>query len=279
MGGFPNFGYLNKFRSPAPHQLFKAQGGNLPPSPLGPPGFDRYTQYDSSLLYKQGGALSLSLLHLVVDFFNWLQIQDIVFRVRHTPGCLNVIVDGLSRPNQPIPTEWSLNPEIVNRIFQFLGDSRDGHVCVSPPLPPTSVHVGEINVHVSADSSAQQDNSEASGHPSSRSDTNGSLMAVTAMVPTPTSTLLGLPTIFPYRRDLLSQESQEFISDGKLYHLHAWRLSCDTTKQQDFQMRSLGLPKHLGDPQPIICTTTGGFASLTGPQGKNMIRLIPQLLR
>ena len=37
------------------------------------------------------------------------------------PGCLNVIADCLSRPNQPISTEWSLHSEIVNRIFKFWG--------------------------------------------------------------------------------------------------------------------------------------------------------------
>ena len=44
------------------------------------------------------------------------------------------------------------------------------------------------------------------------------------------------PRFFPYRRDLLSQHG--YISSSMLYHLHAWRLSCSTTKLQDFQ-RSL----------------------------------------
>ena len=82
---------------------------------------------------------------------------------------------------------------------------------------------------------------------------------------------------FPYRRDLLSQ--QGYISSGKSYHLHAWRLSCSTTKQQDFQRRSLSSPQLLGDPLKIECTTTGGYASLTGPQGKYLIHLVPQLLK
>ena len=42
------------------------------------------------------------------------------------------------------------------------------------------------------------------------------------------------PRFFPYRRDLLSQ--QGYISSGK---------SCSTTKQQDFQRRSLSLPQLL----------------------------------
>ena len=36
------------------------------------------------------------------------------------------------------------------------------------------------------------------------------------------------PRFCPYRREILSQ--QEYVSSGKSYHLHAWRLSCSTTK-------------------------------------------------
>ena len=62
---------------------------------------------------------------------------------------------------------------------------------------------------------------------------------------------------------------------GKSYHLHAWRLLCSTTKQQDFQGRSLSLPQllHVGVPPQIECTMTGGYASLPGLQGEDLIRL------
>ena len=78
---------------------------------------------------------------------------------------------------------------------------------------------------------------------------------------------------FQYRNDLLSQ--QGYISSGKSYHLHTWRLLCSTTKQQDFQGRSLSLPQllHVGDPPQIECTMTGGYASLPGLQGEDLIRL------
>ena len=72
------------------------------------------------------------------------------------------------------------------------------------------------------------------------------------------------PLVLPYRRDLLSQQDQKYISDGKSYHLHVWRLSCDTTKQQAFQTRSLGSRQLLGGPQPIACMMTDGAASPDG---------------
>ena len=86
---------------------------------------------------KQGWTHSLTLL-LVVDLFMWLQAQDIVLRARHIPGCLNVIADCLSRPNQPVSTEWSIHSDKFLTIFKFWG-----HVCQSPKYPPTSVHVSD----------------------------------------------------------------------------------------------------------------------------------------
>ena len=162
-------------------------------------------------------------------------------------------------------------------------------------LPPSSVHVsdsratstgggcsvsglvGDFDVHVSSISPAQQGYSETTVNTGGRSDSDIPLVAKTVMVSKPTSSLCG--PLFPYRRDLLSQQDQRYVSDGKSYRLHAWRLSCDITKQQAFQTRSLGLPQHPGDPQQIACTTIGGSASPDGLQGSDLIRLTPQLLK
>ena len=75
------------------------------------------------------------------------------------------------------------------------------------------------------------------------------------------------PLVLPYRRDLLSQQDQKYVSDRKSYHLHVWRLSCDTIKQQAFQKRSLGSRQPLGGPQPIACTTIDRFARWAAGQG------------
>ena len=74
-----------------------------------------------SYINKRGVTHSHTLLRLVVDLFLWLQTQDIAIRDRHIPGCLNVIADHLSQPNQPITTKKSLHPTIVNRIFRTWG--------------------------------------------------------------------------------------------------------------------------------------------------------------
>ena len=81
------------------------------------------------------------------------------------------------------------------------------------------------------------------------------------------------PLFFPY--SLLSQ--QGYVSDGKSY-------ACLEAPMQQYQTagfsrRSLDSWQPLEDPQHTECTTTGGFASLTGPQDKELIRLVPQLLK
>ena len=81
------------------------------------------TDSSTVVLYinKQGTTHSPTLLRLTVKLLLWLEAQNIIVRARHIPGCLNEIADHLSRPNQPIPTEWSLLPEIVRRIFRVWG--------------------------------------------------------------------------------------------------------------------------------------------------------------
>ena len=60
------------------------------------------------------------------------------------------------------------------------------------------------------------------------------------------------PRFYPYRQDLLSQ--QGYVTRGRSYHLHVWRVSCSTTKQQDF----VDLQQLLEDPLQIEYTMTGG---------------------
>ena len=58
MGNSEISGTCTRLDCQHPHQLFRTQGGNYCPISLGfsapgPPGFDRYGQYNSSFLYQQ----------------------------------------------------------------------------------------------------------------------------------------------------------------------------------------------------------------------------------
>ena len=51
--------------------------------------------------------------------FELLQTKSWTIRASYLPGAKNVIADALSRKDQVIPSEWSLHPLIVKRIFKI----------------------------------------------------------------------------------------------------------------------------------------------------------------
>ena len=253
-----------------------------------------------SYINKQGGTRSHTLLRLVVELFTWLQAHNIVVGARYIPGCLNVIADHLSSPNQPITTEWSLHPKSRVRLSEFGGL----HYWTCLPLFQTpqssSVHVsnsgatstgsgcsvsrlaGKVNVHVSTISLAQQSYSETTVHAGGRSNFNSPLVAETVMASTPTSSLSSLCGISA----VLSIPTRYSVSTVSEIRLR-WKVvpsACMVAlmrhyKAAGFSDEVSSLPQHLGDPKPITCTTIGGFASPDGPQGRDLIHFVPQLLK
>ena len=177
--GFSDCGCMDPFQTQAPHQCTGAQGSNTGSQSLGCSitGHHVLIAADNTTVVayinKQGGTHSHLLLRLVVDLFLWLQTQDITLRARHIPGCLNVIADRLSGPSQPIMTEWS-PPRSRESDIQTVGNSSSGQVCHIPQHASSPVHgsssgasstgdrcfvtglEGEVNVHVSTVSPAQQ---------------------------------------------------------------------------------------------------------------------------
>ena len=303
-GGFPDYGYLDPYRLQTPYQLSGAQGGSLCPKALGPsapgpPGYDRYGQFDSSFVYQQ--ARRDPLPHLVtVDS----RAVPLVRGSEHNipSKTYSRLSERDSRPpilSEPANTNRVESPpEIENRIFGLWGTPEvdifatvsNSHLpwFMSPIPEPRALAVDALsqdwqgrscNVQVSSTPSAQQTHSEAPVHPGGRGNSRSPWWPKQSWFPHLLHLCVDHPLFFPYRRDLLSQQDQKYVSNEKSYRLHAWRLSCDTIKQQAFQTRSLGSPQPLGGPQPIPCKTIGGFASLDGPQGNGLIRLTPQLLR
>ena len=136
------------------------------------------------------------------DPLRTLELKAVILGLQHS---LNVIADHLSRPNQPITTEWSLHPEIMKQIFGTWGTQ----VCHSPQHASSPVYVsssrasstgdrcsvtrlaGEVDVHVSTVPPAQPSHSEAQYHPGGRSDTNSPLVAITTVVSTSTMSVCG----------------------------------------------------------------------------------------
>ena len=194
-----------------------------------------------------------------------------------------------SRP--PISSEPANTDRVVptprdrEAYLQGLGDTRSRHVCNTVDLQPSSGHVsnsgakspsggcsvsglaGEVNVH----SPCSASHAETVVHSGGGGDSCSPLAALVAVHIYYVSVWNTSGSPLPSGSSV--QQDQKYISDRKSYHLHVWRLSCDTTKQQAFQTRSLSSRQLLGGPQPIAC------ASLDGLQDKGLIHLIPQPLR
>ena len=210
-----------------------------------------------SYINKQRGTRSPTLLRLAVDLFLWLESQGIIVQARHIPGCLNVIADHLSRPNQPIPTEWSLHPEIVSRIFRVWGTPEvdmfatlsNSHLprFISPVPEPRALAVDAL-------SQDWQGRSVYMFPPfpllnrvmqKPRSTQAAGMILVAPWWPSQSwfPHLLRLcvehPLVLPYRRDLLSQQDQKYISDGKSYHLHTYGGSYVTLQSSRLFRRGL----------------------------------------
>ena len=62
-----------------------------------------------------------SLCALLWRLLSWCHPRGIVLRARHIPGRLNVIADKLSRHNQVIQTEWSLDRQVFSLLCSKWG--------------------------------------------------------------------------------------------------------------------------------------------------------------
>ena len=163
-------------------------------------------------------------------------------------GLSNVRADHLSWLNQPITTERSLHPEIVNWMFgTWRTPTVDMFVTVynmhlpqfmSPISGPRALAIDALSQDwqgkwmfmfpLPPPPPAQQSHSETRDHPGGRSDTNSPLVASQPWFPHLQHLCVDHPLFLPYLRDLLSQ--QGYVSEGKSYRLPAW----STTKTQHF---------------------------------------------
>ena len=220
-GRFQGFGFLDPYRPQAPHQLSGAQGGYSRPTALGssasgPPSHDRHGQFDSGFIYQQAGRDSLPF-PATLD----CPASPLVRGIRHSsPGETHSrLPERDSRP--PISSESANTDRVVptprdrETHLQGLGDTRSRHVCDTVELPPSSVQVtssgakshsggcsvsrlaGEVNVHVSTLSPAQQGRAEVTVYPCGRGDSRSPLVALSTVVSTPTTSLCGTPVNSP----------------------------------------------------------------------------------
>ena len=68
----------------------------------------------------QGGTHSTELSEEAWNVLNLCLAHNIHLLAKHIPGRFNTLADRMSRVDKPISTEWSLNQEIANKIFQIM---------------------------------------------------------------------------------------------------------------------------------------------------------------
>ena len=68
-----------------------------------------------------GGTRSQQMCDMAIDTCEWAKKWSMTLIPRHLLGHLNVLADHLSRRDQILKTEWSLNPAVARRVFRVWG--------------------------------------------------------------------------------------------------------------------------------------------------------------
>ena len=132
-----------------------------------------------------------------------------------------------------------------------------------------------VHVHVSTVSPAQQSLSEAQDDPGGRGDTHSPLVAVTTMVSTLTKSVCGPPSIIsislrPTYKTGICLEWQ-VIPSARMEALMQYYLAVGFSKEV---CKLAAAPRR---PSINRMYDDRGYTLLNGSQGKDLIRLVPQL--
>ncbi|MDJ0933724.1 hypothetical protein [Breoghania sp.] len=74
-----------------------------------------------SYINRQGGTHSMTLMDLTQDLFALVLNGNMTIRARHIPGRLNRTADLLSRGDQIVNTEWTLNRQVTAQLWKVWG--------------------------------------------------------------------------------------------------------------------------------------------------------------
>ncbi len=74
-----------------------------------------------SYINRQGGTHSMSLMDITQDLFAFILDMEMTIRARHIPGRLNRTADLLSRTDQVVTTEWTLNRQVAAQLWTVWG--------------------------------------------------------------------------------------------------------------------------------------------------------------
>jgi hypothetical protein len=245
-----------------------------------------------SYINKQGGTHSPSLLNLTQELLSLVDTHGISLKARHIPGRFNVIADRLSRQHQVLHTEWQLQPMILYRVFSHWGipqvdmfatvHNAQLPTFVSPVPDPRAIAVDALSL-------SWEDRWMYMFPPfpilnlvsrKLHSTKQAEIILIAPWWPSQTwfphvlSLCVDHPLALPHIPNLLIQPDNRH-HNGDRFHLHAWRLSLNISKQQVFQKKLLQSQQLQEEPPRTGYTTVDGASSPPGPRIMKLIRSFP----
>ena len=204
-----------------------------------------------SYLRRQGGTHSASLNSIAQRILRWAELREISLLPQFVMGSHNVVADSLSRPNQIIGSEWTLNSQVFDLVRKRWPVNIDlfatslNHRC--------GVYFAPIWDPMSAGTDAMLqtwDHMQAYAFPPMamiqlvliklRVSTNTELTLIAPLwrqrvwFPDLLDLLVAPPLELPLRPDLLHQPLfHRFHLNPGMLRLHAWRLSSSSLRPQD----------------------------------------------
>ena len=233
-------------------------------------------------LRKQGGTKSKQLNDLAADIIQWMVSHGIQFKCKHVPGKLNVIADQLSRAGQILPTEWSLHPQLLERLWGVwekpLVDlfatkhNKKLSLYVSPVPDPMAMAVDALSIDWTGMWGYAYPPTSILSQVLQKIQQEDCVIILVAPLwkkqmwyPLLLDLLVDLPMELPVGPRMLKQpQSMKFHTQPEVYNLHAFRLSRIPSERRDF-LKELqkGCPKHKSRP-PGQCTSLNGTYSVVG---------------
>ena len=241
-----------------------------------------------SYINAQGGTHSHILCCKAQELHLWAQQHNISIIARHIPGKLNVVADQLSRSDQVMPTEWSLNHRVFKALCHLWGTPQVDLFAtrfnaklatyMSPMPDPLALKTDALSQTWTAMwayaypppallpqvlAKVEQDSPKqillvAPNWPSQR------------WFPLLISLLIDQPRRLPCWDDLLSQPLSGRLHE-RLQHqdLHAWLLSSNSSLQKAFLRKQPNASQlHSGNPLDLS-TSQSGRSSLIGAEHKS----------
>ena len=207
-----------------------------------------------SYLKKQGGTRSIPLYLLARDILLMAQEFQIILQVKHIPGERNALADLLSRRHTVVHTEWTLLQGVADSIFhQWEKPSVDLFatrlnnrlpIWISPMADPRAMGVDALSISWKGMYGyafppfillTKVVEKVARDHPCE-------LILIAPKWPNQSwyarilDLLVDCPLVLPARADLLYQpHTHKQHQSLQAVSLHAWRLSSNPSKREDFR--------------------------------------------